>query len=399
MTLALPASNLVAAQTRTTAAAKRRPLAFADPVYVTKPMLPDLDQFKSQLAEIWQSGWLTNGGAKHRALEEALVAYLQSPHISLFNNGTIALIVACQALQLTGEVITTPFTFAATPHVLTWNNVAPVFADIRPDTMTLDPERIESLITPRTSAILGVHVYGMPCAVHDIEEIATAHGLKVIYDGAHAFGTRIDKRPITEFGDATMLSFHATKLFHTAEGGALVVRDPVLKRRVELLKNFGIKNEAEVFMPGINGKMNEIQAALGLLTLHSVDLERRVRAGLSTVYHERLSQIEGLTIFDIPSNVENSRQYFVVRIDSQRATVSRDAVYDRLKMFNIFARKYFHPLCSQYDCYRALPSASPANLPVAHRVSQEVLALPYYGALGVDGVHRVCDAIEYIMYG
>jgi dTDP-4-amino-4,6-dideoxygalactose transaminase len=374
-----------------------RPPAFGEPIYVTRPLLPDLDQFHSHLQDIWQSARLANVGAKHQALEDALREYLRAQHISLFNNGTIALIIACRALRLSGEVITTPFTFPATPHVLSWNNITPVFADINPETLTLDAARIEPLITSQTSAILAVHVYGMPCAVSAIQDLADAYGLKVIYDGAHAFGTKVDGRPITDFGDATMLSFHATKLFHTGEGGALVVRNPSLQKRIELLKNFGIKNEFEVVMPGINGKMNELQAALGLLTLRLVEPERLARTLVATVYRERLAPIDGLTCFDLPENVQNSQQFFVIRIDPALSQINRDTLYDRLKEYNIFARKYFHPLCSQYSCYRLLPSSSPMNLPVAHRAAEEVLSLPFYGSLGHDGAHRVCDAITYIM--
>jgi dTDP-4-amino-4,6-dideoxygalactose transaminase len=374
-----------------------RPTPFGEPVHVTRPPLPDLDQFHSHLEDIWRSARLSNGGPKHKALEDALREYLQARHISLFNNGTMALIIVCRALRLSGEVITTPFTFPATPHILSWNNITPVFADIHPETLTLDAARIEPLITSRTSAILAVHVYGMPCAVSAIQDLADAYGLKVIYDGAHAFGTKVDGRPITDFGDATMLSFHATKLFHTGEGGALVVRDPSLRKRVELLKNFGIKDEFDVVMPGINGKMNELQAALGILTLRLVEPERLARTLVATVYRERLAQIEGLTCFDLPSNVQNSQQYFVIRINPDLSQVNRDALYDQLKEYNIFTRKYFHPLCSQYNCYRLLPSSSRKNLPVAHRAAEEVLSLPFYGSLGQDGAHRVCDAITHIM--
>ena len=374
-----------------------RPGKFDAPIYVTRPLLPDLEQYTSHLEDIWESGWLSNGGAKSRKLEEALCDYLQAENLSLFNNGTIALITACQALRLSGEVITTPFTFPATPHVLSWNQITPVFADIDPVTMTLDPEKIEPLITSKTSGILGVHVYGMPCAVNAIQEIADFYGLKVVYDAAHAFGTTIDGTPIANFGDATMFSFHATKLFHTAEGGALVLRDPALRRRVELLKNFGIKDEATVIMPGINGKMNELQAALGLITLREVSREKLARVAVAQAYRERLSNIPGLSIFDLPDNVSHSQQYFIVRINQENCGVSRDQVFEQLQEFNIFARRYFHPLCSEYGCYKALPSSNPNNLAVAHRAAQEVLSLPFNGALGQDDAHRICDALEYIL--
>ena len=392
-------SQVIKVTSRAAARRKVRPLPFEKPVYVTRPLLPDLEQFKSHLSDIWDSGWLSNAGQKHRALEAALREYLQAPQVSLFNNGTIALIVACQALRLSGEVITTPFTFPATPHVLSWNNVTPVFADINPEAMTLDPAQIESRITARTTGILGVHVYGMPCEVEAIQTIANTYGLKVIYDGAHAFGTKLSGRPITDFGDATMLSFHATKLFHTAEGGALVVRDPALHQRIELLKNFGIKSEVEVPMPGINGKMNEIQAALGLLTLRLVDAERLSRVAVASVYRERLADIPGLRIFSLPETVQSSQQYFIIRIDPALAAVSRDELYDQLKPYNIFVRKYFHPLCSEYSCYKSLPTSAPSNLPNAHKASAEVLSLPFFGELGVDGAHRVCDAIDFVMRG
>ena len=392
------APHVVEIRSHARARARVAPAAFEQPVYVTRPLLPDLEQLTAHLRDVWASGLLSNSGPKHRELEAALLAYLQAPHISLFNNGTIALIVACQALRLTGEVITTPFTFPATPHVLSWNNITPVFADIDADRLTLDPACIEPLITARTTAILGVHVYGMPCDVHAIQAIADTYGLKVIYDAAHAFATQLDGNPIADFGDATMLSFHATKLFHTAEGGALVVKDAALHKRIELLKNFGIKNESEVAMPGINGKMNEIQAALGLLTLQLVDIERLKRIQVATTYRERLQHISGIKIFELSENVRGSQQYFVIRV-TDACPISRDALYERLKQFNIFTRKYFHPLCSDYNCYRSLPSAAPQNLPRARAAAAEVLSLPYYGDLGVENAHRISDAIEFVVRG
>jgi dTDP-4-amino-4,6-dideoxygalactose transaminase len=319
------------------------------------------------------------------------------PHLSLFNNGTIALVVACQALRLTGEVITTPFTFPATPHVLSWNNVTPVFADIDPDTLCLDPASVESLVTSRTCGILGVHVYGVPCDVHALGTIARSHGLRVVYDGAHAFGTQISGQPIASFGDATMFSFHATKLFHTAEGGALAVGDPDLKRRIDLLKNFGIKNEDEVVMPGINGKMSELQAALGRIVLRHVSVERTRRAALRLVYGEALAGVPGLRLLAMPADVTDSLQYLVLRVDAAQAGCSRDVLHERLKRYNIITRKYFHPLCSDYACYRQLPTANPQHLPNAYRVASEVLALPLHGALSDDDVQRICDAIQFAL--
>lgn len=375
----------------------RRPPGFEEPVYVTRPMLPPLDEYTELLAEVWDSGHLTNGGPKHEALEKALAQFLGTSNVSLFNNGTIALITACQAMRLTGEVITTPFTFPATPHVLSWNNITPVFADIDPVTMNLDPRNIEPLISNRTSAILAVHVFGQPCDVIEIETIAARHGLRVIYDGAHAFGARIDGRPVTDFGDATMLSFHATKLFHTAEGGAVVTRDASLKRRIDLLKNFGIQDESTVLMPGINGKMNELQAALGILTLRMVEDEKRRRSSVAEIYRARLADVPGLALPPEPVAYEPSCQYFPVRIQEERCGVSRNRIVEGLRRFNIYARKYFYPLCSEYSCYRMLPSANSAYLPVAHKVAGEIMCLPFYGELPSSAVHRICDALLYLL--
>lgn len=375
----------------------KKPTPFADPVYVTRPLLRPLAEYLPDFEDIWESGWLTNGGAKHKDLERELSTCLDAPHLSLFNNGTIALIVACQALRLSGEVITTPFTFPATPHVLAWNGITPVFADIHPETLTLDPAAIEPLITARTTGILGVHVYGMPCAVDEIQRIADVFGLKVVYDGAHAFSSAIDNRPLTAFGDATMLSFHATKLFHTAEGGALIVQDPSLKQRIDYLKNFGIKNEIEVVMPGINGKMNELQAAMGLVNLRHFEAERTQREALAAIYQRRLGSIDGIRCFTLPANVRNSQQYFVIRVARDKQPDLRDHLYEKLREFNVFARRYFYPLCSDANCYRALPSAGADKLPVARQAAREVLALPFYSALGVEGVHRVCDMMTHVL--
>lgn len=377
-----------------------RPRSFDAPVYVARPTMPPLGDLVRRLDEVWGSAWLTNQGDQHKQLESALSSYLGAPHLSLFNNGTIALIVACRALRLAGEVITTPFTFPATVHVLSWNSITPVFADIDPETLTIDPEAIEPLVTGATTGILGVHVYGSPCAVDRIDNIARYYGLRVVYDGAHAFGTRIAGSPVASFGDATMFSFHATKLFHTAEGGALAVADSTLKQRVDLLKNFGIKNENEVVLAGINGKMNELQAALGLVVLEHVDAERARRAEIAAIYRSRLRAIEGLRLIDAAApDVESSRQYCVLRVDEASGPVRRDELYQRLQQFNIFTRKYFFPLCSQFSCYRQLPSAQPGRLPHAERAAREVLSLPFFGALSDDDVHRVCDAIVYCSQG
>lgn len=375
------------------------PKAFECPIYVTRPILPALDAYQDQLADVWKSGWLTNGGQKHNQLETELSKYLKTPYLNLFNNGTIAMIVACQALRLSGEVITTPFTFPATPHVLSWNGITPVFADIDPNSLTIDPKKIEPLITSKTTGILGVHVYGMPCDVFAIQDIADTYGLKVIYDGAHAFGTHIGSAPIIQFGDATMLSFHATKLFHTVEGGALIVKDDLMKTRVNFLKNFGIKNETEVIMPGINGKMNELQAIMGLLNLSLLEKEQKDREILGNTYRRRLSEIDGIDCFSIPQNIFNSQQYFIIRISEDRFPGLRDILYYMLKEFNIMTRRYFYPLCSEANCYRSLSSANPENLINSHRASREVLALPFYGSLGEENANRICEIIQWIVHG
>jgi dTDP-4-amino-4,6-dideoxygalactose transaminase len=375
------------------------PPAFNKPIYVTQPLLPSLELYTERLAEVWESKWLTNGGPQHAALEERLSKFFDNSNVSLFNNGTIALVTACQAFRLQGEVITTPFTFPATPHVLSWNGITPVFADIDPVSMNLDPANIEPLITNRTSAILAVHVFGTPCDVSGIQTIAQRHGLRVIYDGAHAFGTRISGKPITDFGDATMLSFHATKLFHTAEGGALVVRDAEVKKRIDFLKNFGIKDEFTVLMPGINGKMTELSAALGLLTLEMVAEEQKKRRAIAAIYRSRLRELPGIIVPSERPGVVGSEQYFPIRIDAASCRTSRDSVYTELRRFNVHARKYFYPLCSDHSCYRMLPSAQPSYLPVAQKVASQVLCLPFYGALSADDVHRICDILSHIVLG
>lgn len=370
------------------------PSEVGEPLYVTKPLLPDLNIYFEMLKEIWASSRLTNNGPKHCLLETRLKDILKTKNISLFNNGTIALIVACQSLRLSGEIITTPFTFPATPHVLTWNNIKPLFCDIDPLTLNIDAERIESLITPQTTGILAVHVFGTPCDVVKIQEVADRYGLKVIYDAAHAFGVEVGGRGIGTYGDISMFSFHATKLFHTAEGGALTFNDVNLKQRIDLLKNFGIKNEEEVVMPGINGKMNEIQAALGIALLGCIDAEKTKRKRVADTYRHYLADIEGVSIVfqEIPG-VEPSYQYFVIRISVSKFGQSRDDVFKRLRDHNIFARKYFFPLCSNYPCYQQLPSSTVANLPVANNVANEVLALPFYGDLSDSDIEKICGII------
>jgi len=367
---------------------------FDEPIYVTRPLLPDLKEIYRELEKIWASKWITNNGPEHQIFEDELRRRLNVPNVSLFNNGTTALLVAVNSLGLKGEVITTPFTFPATPHALFWNGITPVFCDIDDKSMTINPDKIEQMVTPKTTAILGVHVFGTPCNIKKIQEIANRYGLKVIYDAAHAFDTEVDGIGIGNFGDISMFSFHATKLFHTAEGGALTYKDTDLKQCIDLLKNFGIKSEDEVVMPGINGKMNEIQAALGLINLRYLEAEREKRKRIIDTYTHCLSDIVGIRLNELPNNVSNSYQYVVIRIEQERFGISRDEVYKRLREYNVYARKYFYPLCSDYPCYKNLPSADPVNLPVAKKVVDEVLCLPLYGELAIASVEKICEIIR-----
>ncbi len=368
-------------------------------IFVTKPLFPKLENYEGHLKDIWDSAWLSNNGQKHKELEFKLREYLNAPNISLFNNGTIALMTAIQSLRLQGEVITTPFTFPATTHVLPWNNIDPVFCDIHPERLTIDYDKIESLITARTSAILGVHVYGVPCHVDEIQQIADSHGLKVIYDAAHAFTTEYKGKPIGSYGDITMFSFHPTKLFHTGEGGALVYNDDNLKRRIEYLKNFGIKNEEEVLLPGINGKMNELQASMGLEVLPLVAQEQVKRSEIRTLYRKAFEGVDHLNLVEMPDSATNSEQYLCLRVAVPGCPDARNQVYEKLKLNGINARKYFFPLVSQYPCYRASSSASPENLPVANRIANEVLCLPLYSTLQTSDVEKITDLIAGVVNG
>lgn len=366
---------------------------FDEQIFVTRPLLPPLAEVVARLEQVWASRWLTNAGAQHEQLEAALRAHLGVPELALFNNGTIALMTAMRALDLSGSVVTTPFTFPATPHSLVWSRIEPIFCDIDPVTLTIDPVAIEAAIRPDTSAILGVHVYGVPCHVDAIQQIADRHGLKVVYDGAHVFGTTINGRGIGTYGDITMYSFHATKLFHTAEGGALACQTLAMKSSIDHLKNFGILNQEEVDVPGINGKMNELQAALGLAVLDHVSEEVTARRAIVDRYRARLDGVAGLTLMPRLPGVTESFQYFVIRIDREAFGRSRDEVQASMKEANVLTRKYFFPLCSDYPCYNRLDSARPQGLPVAHRAVQEVLCLPIYGTLSLDAVDRICDLL------
>ena len=367
----------------------------SEPVFVTRPTMPALDEYTDYLRGIWERRWLTNEGVLHQELERRLCEYLGVEHLSLFCNGTIALLVALNALRInSGEVITTPFTFPATAHVLYWNGIRPVFCDIDETTYNLDPRRIERLIGPDTKAILAVHVYGTPCDVDAIQAIADRHGLRVIYDTAHGFGVRYRGRSILEYGDLSMLSFHATKLFTTIEGGALISRTAVQQHRINSLKNFGIAGEEEVIGPGINGKMDEFQAAFGLLHLRMVEDEIAHRKTIASIYRERLANVPGLKLLQELPDTQPNYGYFPVLVDTAEYGMSRDELSRVLRSCNIISRKYFYPLVSRASCYAALPSADPARLPVAERVASRVLCLPIYGTLGSQSVHRICDVVQ-----
>lgn len=367
---------------------------FESPVYITRPLLPDLQQINEKLLEIVNSKKVTNMGAQHHELERRLKQYLNVEHMTLFNNGTMALLLGIKALGLQGEVITTPFTFPATVQALDWNQITPVFCDIEPHTLNIDPTKIEALITERTSAILGVHVFGNPCDVYQIQEIADRYGLKVIYDAAHAFGTTVNGVPIGTFGDMSMFSFHATKLFNTIEGGALTYRDSDLARTLNLLKNFGIAGEDDVQLSGLNAKMNEIQAGIGLEVLRLVDEERARRQELLTIYLDELRDLPGIKFVTTQNDGSSSLQYCVIRVIEESYGESRDWLYQELRKYNIYARRYFYPLCSEFAWYQHLESTRAENLKVAQQVSSEVLCLPFYGELGATSVRKICRIIR-----
>lgn len=362
-------------------------------VYVTSPLLPPLEEFIPYLEQIWDNKFLTNGGQFHQQLEKALADYLGVEHLCLFSNGTLALLTALQALRITGEVITTPYSFVATSHSLLWNGLTPVFADIDPVTCNIDPAKLEQLITPATSAILPVHCYGIPCDVDGIQKIADAWGLKVIYDAAHAFGVKKEGQSVLNCGDLSILSFHATKVFNTFEGGAIICPDARMKQRIDYLKNFGFADETTVVAPGINAKMNEVQAAFGLVQLQHIDGALAARADIYTRYCELLSDIDGIEVFRAPDNVEWNHAYFPI-IVNDAYPIGRDQLYDVLKEVNIYSRRYFYPLISSFSMYRHLPSASPQNLPVAEGISQKILCLPIYPDLTQDDQDRVVAMIR-----
>lgn len=358
-------------------------------ITVTSPLLPSLDDFLPYLQDIWDRKWLTNNGHYHQELEKALCEYLKVPYISLFTNGTLPLMCALQALRITGEVITTPFSFVATTHSLWWNGIKPVFVDIDPDTCNIDPAKIEAAITPRTTAIMPVHVYGKPCDTERIQEIADKYGLKVIYDAAHAFGVEVDGRSILEAGDMSTLSFHATKVYNTIEGGALVCHDEKVKRRIDYLKNFGFAGETTIVAPGINGKMDEIRSAYGLLNLKRVDGAIAARRRVAMRYREALRNVPGIRVMEDMPGVRHNYSYFPVFVDAEKYGMTRDELYFKLKEENVLGRRYFYPLISEFSTYRGLDSARMENLPVATRVANSVVCLPMYHSLTEGEIEKV----------
>lgn len=375
-------------------------------ITVTSPLLPNLDDFTAELKKIWDSKWITNNGSYHKQLEAALAEYLKVPYVSLFTNGTLPLMTALQALRITGEVITTPYSFVATTHSIWWNGCKPVFVDIDPATGDMDPNKIEAAITPRTTAIMPVHVYGKPCDTKAIQDIADKYGLKVIYDAAHAFGVEVPAEEygleaydgkglagILNAGDMSTLSFHATKVYNTIEGGALITHDEKTKKRIDYLKNFGIADEVTVVGPGINSKMDEIRSAYGLLNLKQVDAAIEARHQVAIKYREALRDVEGITFFDDMPGVKHNYSYFPIFIDAEKYGMTRDDLYFKMKSANVLGRRYFYPLISEFTTYRGLESAAPENLPNAHKMADSVICLPMHHALSDEDIQRVLDCI------
>lgn len=362
-------------------------------ITVTAPLLPDLEEFNVLLKEIWDSKWITNNGSFHKRLESALCEYLKVPYISLFTNGTLPLLTALQALRITGEVITTPYSFVATTHSIWWNGCKPVFVDIDPATGNIDPDKIEAAITPRTTAIMPVHVYGKPCDTARIKKIADKYGLKVIYDAAHAFGVEVNGKSILNEGDMSTLSFHATKVYNTLEGGALVMHDAEMKKRIDQLKNFGFTGEITVEAPGINSKVDEVRAAYGLLNLTQVDAAIEARHQVAIRYREALRPVEGITFMDDMPGVKHNYSYFPIFVDPEKYGMTRDELYFKMKEQDVLGRRYFYPLISEFDTYKGLPSAGRENLPKAHQVADSVICLPMHHELSTEDVDRVLDIL------
>lgn len=362
-------------------------------ITVTAPLLPDLEEFNTLLKEIWDSKWITNNGSFHKQLEKELAEYLKVPYISLFTNGTLPLLTALQALRVTGEVITTPYSFVATTHSIWWNGCKPVFVDIDPATGNIDPDVIEAAITNKTTAIMPVHVYGKPCDTKRIQEIADKYGLKVIYDAAHAFGVEVDGESILNAGDMSTLSFHATKVYNTIEGGALVMHDLETKKRIDYLKNFGFAGETTVIAPGINSKMDEMRSAYGILNLRQVDAAIEARHQVAIKYREALRPVEGITFMDDMPGVKHNYSYFPIFVDAEIYGMTRDELYEKMRSHNVLGRRYFYPLISTFSTYRGLPSAAPENLPKAHKMADSVICLPMHHELSAEDVNRVLELI------
>lgn len=364
-----------------------------DLITVTSPLLPNLDDFYEELKKIWDSKWITNNGSYHKQLEAALAEYLGVPYVSLFTNGTLPLLTALQALRITGEVITTPYSFVATTHSIWWNGCKPVFVDIDPKTGNIDPDKIEAAITPKTTAIMPVHVYGKPCDTQRIQEIADRYGLKVIYDAAHAFGVKVNGESILNAGDMSTLSFHATKVYNTIEGGAMIMHDEKTKKRIDDLKNFGFHDEVTVVAPGINSKMDEMRAAYGLLNLKQVDAAIEARHHVAIKYREALRDVEGITFFDDMEGVRHNYSYFPIFIDAEKYGMTRDELYFKMKDVQVLGRRYFYPLISDFSTYKGCPGADASNLPNAHKMADRVICLPMHHQLSEYDIERTIDCI------
>lgn len=364
-----------------------------DKITVTSPLLPDLEEFYKLLQEVWDRKWITNNGRFHQQLEQTLAEYLKVPYISLFTNGTLPLITALQALGIKGEVITTPYSFVATTHALWWNGITPVFVDIEPETGNIDPNKIEAAITPRTTAILPVHVYGTPCDTKAIQDIANKHGLKVIYDAAHAFGVEVNGESILNAGDLSTLSFHATKVFNTIEGGAMVMHSKEMKQKIDYLKNFGFAGETEVVAPGINSKMDEVRSAYGLLNLKHMDTAIAARHQVAVRYREVLRDIDGITFWDDQPGIRHNYSYFPIFVDAKKYGMTRDELYFKMQSEGVYGRRYFYPLISGFAPYKNLSSAAKKNLPVATKMAEQVICLPMHHVLSDEDIQRVLSCI------
>ena len=362
-------------------------------ITVTSPLLPNLDEFHALLKDIWDSKWITNNGSFHQKLETALAEYLKVPYVSLFTNGTLPLLTALQALRITGEVITTPYSFVATTHSIWWNGCKPVFVDIEWATGCMDPNKIEAAITPKTTAIMPVHVYGKPCNMKAIQDIADKYGLKVIYDAAHAFGVEVNGESVLNAGDMSTLSFHATKVYNTIEGGAMVMHDAKTKQRIDYLKNFGFAGETEVVGPGINSKMDEMRSAYGLLNLKQVDAAIEARHQVAIKYREALRDVEGIEFWNDLPGVKHNYSYFPIFVDAKKYGMTRDELYFKMRDNGVLGRRYFYPLISEFSTYRGLDSARPDNLPVATKMANEVICLPMHHTLSEDDIEQILNII------